>query len=321
MQESTAKSDDRTQERRWPWYVAMKLEFEHPEIDRDPGVLTNEITEFLACLSSEDAELRMTNAFYCWQNYAFMKRYFVDQWTPEKALFRPMFTFWIQEAHRLATRILMQHAEAIQVDSAAIWQSANHCRHILGEANRQILPEAWPQCLGITLYDLPVDVRQSILDGNAIVMRLRVVLTVDLPGDEIMILPSVPPAPDSSALSQRAGTQNCPDDVESDPVAATSGTSMELPSNKSSQVGMPDKNGWNSAGVAPPPEFQYGPITGQARELVRWIMNNKDPRNLRNKLLRKDFWGRNDKRNQYSVWFTDQKRFAEANTRRLSEQL
>ena len=81
------------------------------------------------------------------------------------------------------------------------------------------------------------------------------------------------------------------------------------------------KNGWHRADETPPDEFKHGPLTGQRKQLAAWIMGKEgaDPRNLDRKLGRGVFWGRQDERQQFSVWFKVQKRFAEANGRKLAE--
>ena len=78
---------------------------------------------------------------------------------------------------------------------------------------------------------------------------------------------------------------------------------------------------WHGAGETPPDEFmKNGPLTGQRKQLASWIMQDDDPRNLDTKLSLRIYWGRREMRTQFSVWFKDQKRFAEANARRLAEE-
>jgi len=76
---------------------------------------------------------------------------------------------------------------------------------------------------------------------------------------------------------------------------------------------------WHDSGTSPPEEFAYGPLTGKKGELARWILRKDDRRCLNTPLRNGSFRGREDA-GTCSIWFKDQKRFADANKCKLADE-
>jgi hypothetical protein len=76
---------------------------------------------------------------------------------------------------------------------------------------------------------------------------------------------------------------------------------------------------WHDASASPPSEYPAGPLTGTKKQLAKWIMRKADHRLLDTPLKEGTYWGRQNVRNQCSIWFKTQQRFAEANKLRLAD--
>ena len=78
---------------------------------------------------------------------------------------------------------------------------------------------------------------------------------------------------------------------------------------------------WRHANCDPPANFCHGPITGNKSQLLRWLLPQaKDVRTLDSQLKSGIFWGRQEGRYRFSIWFSTQQKYAEANRRRLEDQ-
>lgn len=85
----------------------------------------------------------------------------------------------LDRVHGNAVYVLMRRAEELGIESDLIWKSANYCRGLLDNNpdqydSRDLMAATWPRCLGKLLYELPSDIRQAILDGEAQVLRLNI---------------------------------------------------------------------------------------------------------------------------------------------------
>lgn len=77
---------------------------------------------------------------------------------------------------------------------------------------------------------------------------------------------------------------------------------------------------WNEADAEKPAEYSFGPLTGQRKQLTKWILNDDDPRNLDTKLEIGVYWARKILKNKREVWFKNQQAYSQANTAMLKEQ-
>ena len=76
---------------------------------------------------------------------------------------------------------------------------------------------------------------------------------------------------------------------------------------------------WHKAGEAPPDGFS-GPLIGRKTQLAKWVLvSSDDHRVLSKKLDDIQLWGRKNKRCEFAIWFQSPQRYAEANSRKLSE--
>lgn len=85
----------------------------------------------------------------------------------------------LDRVHNQAVIVLMRRAEELGIESDLIWKSAKYCRDLLDNNPDKYGPRdraggTWPEWLGESLYELPPDIRQAILDGHAQVMRLNI---------------------------------------------------------------------------------------------------------------------------------------------------
>jgi len=70
---------------------------------------------------------------------------------------------------------------------------------------------------------------------------------------------------------------------------------------------------WHEVGEAPPPQFAYGPLEGSQDELAHAIIReNADRRTLVAQLEKGVFWGRENARDHFSIWFKTEARYREA---------
>jgi hypothetical protein len=76
---------------------------------------------------------------------------------------------------------------------------------------------------------------------------------------------------------------------------------------------------WHEADACPPSEYSAGPLTGTKKQLAWWVMKDDDPRNLDTKINNGIYWGRTEKRTQFSIWFRTQEKFSEANQHRIED--
>jgi len=74
---------------------------------------------------------------------------------------------------------------------------------------------------------------------------------------------------------------------------------------------------YHAADETPPDEYPHGPLTGSKTDLAEWITGKRDHRKTDGLVKRKVCWGRQDSARRVSLWFKDQKRYAEANKRRI----
>lgn len=85
----------------------------------------------------------------------------------------------LNRTHTEAVYTLMKQADKTGGNSAAIWQSGEYCRKLLEHDPAKHNPhdradDSWPGCLHKSIYELPADIRQSIQDGHAQVVRLGI---------------------------------------------------------------------------------------------------------------------------------------------------
>lgn len=92
-----------------------------------------------------------------------------------------------------------------------------------------------------------------------------------------------------------------------------------LESVETGTVAPPKDDGWHRAGDAPPDAYSHGPLTGSKKDLKKWIFGDaaRTTKGLDTAIKAGKFWGRQDSRYLFSIYFPTQERFAQANTLKL----
>ena len=80
------------------------------------------------------------------------------------------------------------------------------------------------------------------------------------------------------------------------------------------------KVAWNDPTAVRPPDYEFGPLRGKKKELVRWILDADDARRLVAPLENGTYWGQKLGRIDFCVWFKSRQNYADANTRKRAEQ-
>lgn len=127
---------------------------------------------------------KLTRAFGWWAGYPLLKEMVIDSRSPQTLT--PVLEsqlhglrYLLNQTHTAATEVLMRAAEAVGIDSSTIWKSGVYCRDLLTSDSKKYYQVfgtdcTWPDCLGESLYELPVDIRTAIQDGHAQVLRLDI---------------------------------------------------------------------------------------------------------------------------------------------------
>lgn len=108
----------------------------------------------------------------------------------------------LDDAHDLATHVLMAELERLGMDSSLLYPAARLCRELHHSDFWRVFSNAsqhdyWPESLGPVLLELPQDQRVSILSAQALLKRMEVVIDSfsDPPDDA---------APNAASSSQSA---------------------------------------------------------------------------------------------------------------------
>lgn len=152
------------------------------EIQKFIKMADSNLDGFWSSMNSDDPELRLSDACGTWGTYPSVKKMLIGKlncFAFEEA-FQAVISrlhYKLDRNHELATDILMSRAEESGLNSALIWKAGKYCRDLLADPQckyfRNTTDDTFPGCFGESLYEMPADIREAIMDGHAELLCLN----------------------------------------------------------------------------------------------------------------------------------------------------